>query len=151
MDSERRRRAIRHLISEVGVANQDEIRARLAREGFVVTQATISRDLSALGARKDGTGADARYVLGPPNQTNTDLQDALNTFGISISSSANVVVVRTEPSAAGVVAGAIDRAGIGSVLGTVAGDDTVIIITGDPDGGEALANVLDPVAIKELT
>ncbi|MBT8199859.1 MAG: ArgR family transcriptional regulator [Acidimicrobiia bacterium] len=151
MDTERRRRTIRQLIVETGVTSQNQIRERLATEGFVVTQATVSRDLAAVGARKSGNGPSATYVLGPPNQTSTDLTNALNTFGISIASSANIVVVRTEPSAAGVVAGAIDRAGLTSVIGTVAGDDTVIVITADPTGGEALANRLDPGAMEELT
>lgn len=149
MDSERRRRIIRHLVADVGVASQDQIRTALEAEGFSVTQATISRDLAALGAHKAGNGADARYVIGRPNQANLDLASAINGFAISIRASANLVVVKTEPSAAGVVAGAIDRAALAGAIGTVAGDDTVLVIAAKPEGGAGLVKLLDPSATKE--
>jgi len=142
MDS--RRRLIRHLIVDVGVGSQAEIQSLLATDGFEVTQATISRDLAALGAHKRGNGESARYVLGEPNQSDIEVDGALNNFAVSIAASGNTVVIKTQPSAAGVVAGAIDRADMSSVLGTVAGDDTVLVIAADPRGGSALANALDP-------
>lgn len=142
MDS--RRRLIRELVVDVGVSSQAELQTLLSERGFEVTQATISRDLTALGVHKSGNGSSARYILGIPNQSNIEIDGALNGFGVSIQASGNIVVIRTQPSAAAVVAGAIDRAGLNSVLGTVAGDDTVLIVTADPDGGTALANALDP-------
>lgn len=140
MDS--RRRLIRHLISVGGVSSQAELQEHLAGEGFKVTQATISRDLAAIGATKTEPGG--AYQLGEPNQSDLELDNALNSFAISIDASANLVVIKTQPSAAGVVAGAIDRAGLESVMGTVAGDDTVLVISVDARGGAKLAKALDP-------
>lgn len=137
-----RRRVLRRLLQDHVVRSQAEIVELLAGRGHAVTQATVSRDLAAIGAVKDGS---ARYVLARDERVDEALEDlahVLNEYAESIVGSGQVVVVRTPPGAAQVVAGAIDRARVADVLGTVAGDDTVLVVTtNDNDGAELAARL----------
>jgi transcriptional regulator of arginine metabolism len=136
------------------VRSQAELAAALNDEGFDVTQATLSRDLEELGAVKlrtpdgglpmyvvpeDGAPLTARAAGDAPPQRLARLIDELL---VSAEASANLVVLRTPPGAAHFLASAIDRAGLPEVLGTIAGDDTILAVARDPDGGKALAQHL---------
>ena len=132
------------------VHSQGELAAALAADGFRVTQATLSRDLDELGAVKLRTpdGGQPSYVVpqdGAPLASRHDRDDPpqrlarlLAELMTSADASANLVVLRTPPGASNFLASAIDRAGLPEVLGTVAGDDTILVISRDPSGGAAL-------------
>ncbi|MBK5265923.1 MAG: hypothetical protein JJE47_00670 [Acidimicrobiia bacterium] len=149
MNTASRRRLIRRLLMENVVSSQSEIVDLLIGESHEVTQATVSRDLHALGAVKSRWNGRLRYVL-PDDATPSDgeyviLARALVEFVESISVSANLVVIKTSPGAAGVVAGAIDASPLHGVLGTIAGDDTLMIVADEQYGGIGLANRLEQI------
>jgi transcriptional regulator of arginine metabolism len=140
-----RRRALRELIESRPVGSQAELVALLAERGFVVTQSTVSRDLHALGATKNG---DDRYVLVPAgsrSEAEEALARALSEFAQEITPTGNLVVVRTPPGAAQVVAAAIDAAALGGVVGTVAGDDTILVVAAESTGGRRVAQHLEQI------
>ncbi len=121
----------------------------LASAGHPVTQATVSRDLESLGAtkKKDGDGP-AHYVL-PESDTSITggghraVRAAIAGFVESIVPAGNLVVMRTPPGAAHLVAGAIDHGDVTGVVGTVAGDDTLLVVAADDVGGPRLAEFLE--------
>jgi transcriptional regulator of arginine metabolism len=142
------------ILSTRRVRSQAELAAALNDEGFEVTQATLSRDLEELGAVKlrtpdgglpmyvvpeDGAPLTARAAKDAPPQRLARLIDELL---VSAQASANLVILRTPPGAAHFLASAVDRAGLPDVLGTIAGDDTILVVARDPDGGKALAHHL---------
>jgi transcriptional regulator of arginine metabolism len=127
------------------MSSQAQLVGVLAQEGFEVTQATVSRDLKALGASKvRGTDGSFSYALGVNQGEDVDLGRTLAEFAGEISWSGNLVVIKTPPGAAQVVAGAIDRSTLDHVLGTVAGDDTVLVVA-DGTGGNRLSTVLERI------
>lgn len=145
-----RRRAIRRIIGLREVASQSELVAELADAGFDVTQATVSRDLREIGAVKV-RGASMRSVYSvQPGGVDGDevtsqqaLQRLLAEFAETIVPTGNLVVISTPPGAAQVVAGAVDRVGLDGVLGTVAGDDTLLVVTAEGNGGRIVAKQLE--------
>ena len=136
-----RRRALRRLISKGAVRSQAELVAGLEEQGFLVTQATVSRDLAAMGASKDGS----RYVINSHTVDHRYLARTLSTYVELFASSGNLVVLRTPPGAAQVVAAALDGSDLEEVLGTVAGDDTVLVISLKADGGASLQRRLEKI------
>ena len=140
------------MVTHHEVRSQTELATRLAEEGVHVTQATLSRDLVELDAVKvrspegvlvyavPGEGGDRSPAA--PRETAASLDRLSRLCGellVSADASANLVVLRTPPGAAQFLASAFDRAEFHDVLGTIAGDDTVMVIARDPDGGAALA------------
>ncbi len=133
-----RHNAIRELVSHSLVANQDELRRKLRRRGFEVTQATLSRDLHELRLSKGPGG----YVLpnGNGNGAATAVEDdsppsvaeMIESFGLRVRQAMNQVVVGTVMGGAQPVAAALDYEGWTEVVGTLAGDDTVLVICPDP-------------------
>ena len=151
-----RRTRIIEALSSRSIHSQEELRAVLADEGFTVTQATLSRDLVDLGAVKVSNG-DARSVYALPSEPNgtrpeaaveaapvglTRLARALHELAVSVDHSLNIVVVRTPPGGAQYLASAFDGAHWGSILGTVAGDDTVLIVTRGVEAGAEVAGAI---------
>jgi len=152
-------RAARHdrivaILSERTVRSQAELAAALESAGLSVTQATLSRDLDELGAVKlrspdgglpvyvvpeDDAPLTARTADDDPPQR---LARLLGELLISAEASANLVVLRTPSGAANFLASALDRARLPQILGTVAGDDTILVISRRPDGGRDLADRL---------
>ena len=131
-----RHSAIRELVGHSLVSNQDELRRKLRRRGFEVTQATLSRDIHELRLSKgpggyslpSGNGASAAIPDdGPPS-----VAEMVEGFGLQVRQAMNQVVVRTTMGGAQPVAAALDRAGWQEVVGTIAGDDTVLVICLDP-------------------
>jgi transcriptional regulator of arginine metabolism len=134
------------------VHSQTELVRLLADEGLTVTQATLSRDLEELGAVKlrAPDGGPAAYVV--PDEGTTPLRPAqgpparlvrvLEELLTGADSSGNLAVLRTPPGAAQYLASAMDRSGLPDVVGTIAGDDTILAVSRDPLGGAALAERL---------
>lgn len=122
----------------------------LREAGYDVTQATVSRDLRALGAVKarDAEGI-AHYVLAddlhPSNEAEEALAHAMDEYAESIHVSHNLVVIKTPPGAAHVVAAAVDGSSVVGVLGTVAGDDTLMIIAAEDVGGQRVRSQLERI------
>ena len=127
--------AIREVLSSSLVASQDELRRKLRRRGIHVTQATLSRDIHELRLFKGPTG----YSLPNGNHAAAAAQDndaptvveMLDSFGLRARQAMNQVVIRTVLGGAQPVAAALDRAEWPEVVGTVAGDDTVLVICPD--------------------
>ena len=136
------------LLSSNPVRSQTELAALLAEEGIDVTQATLSRDLEELGAVKlrgadGGTGVyvvpeDGSPVKGVSGGTER-LSRLLGELLVSTDASANLAVLRTPPGAAQYLASAIDRAALPYVVGTIAGDDTLLVVAREPLSGAELA------------
>ncbi|MGH7857760.1 MAG: arginine repressor, partial [Candidatus Binatia bacterium] len=127
---------------EAGLAaTQEEIVERLATEGFPATQATISRDLDAVGAVRRHEGGRIVYELpernGPPLAFGLR---ALTQFVRDVTPSGNLVVVKTFPGMASSVAALLDQSAVDGVVGTVAGDDTVLVVADERVGGRRLAS-----------
>ncbi|MEP6761681.1 MAG: arginine repressor [Sporichthyaceae bacterium] len=159
-----RHRRIVELLETRRVHSQGELARLLADDGVAVTQTTLSRDLDELGAVKirdsDGDlvyavpaeGGDTTPRLAPVTGENgARLGRLAAELLVSADSSANLAVLRTPPGAAQFLASAIDRSGSTDVLGTIAGDDTVLLISRDPAGGAALAARLLQLAEKSVT
>ena len=142
-----RRRALRSLVNRRSIASQRQLVELLAEAGYPVTQATVSRDLDAIGAQKHGNGdGEVRYVIAEPASEETAaLARVLAEFVEEIVPSGNLVVLKTPPGAAQVVAGALDRARLDNVAGTVAGDDTLLAVAGEENGGWRLAKELERI------
>lgn len=143
---------ITRVLSRTSVRSQGELAAALAAEGLNVTQATLSRDLVELRAEKirsaDGTlayavpaeGGDRRpQGVHDTEQLAARLARLCAELLVTAEASGNLVVLRTPPGAAQFLASAIDHSVLPGVLGTIAGDDTVLVIARDVDGGDAVA------------
>jgi transcriptional regulator of arginine metabolism len=128
---EDRQRAILDLVRERPVQTQQELAQALAARGFSATQATISRDVQELGLVRTG----GRYRVGGPVSVASELV-------LSITRVQFLVVVRTPPGTANLVARAIDESGLEGIAGTLAGDDTIIVVLGDGDAADSLRRFL---------
>lgn len=148
------------LVSRAPVRSQGELAKLLAAEGIEVTQATLSRDLDELGAVKlrgpDG-GAPA-YVIPEDGNPIKGVQGGTSRLArlladllASAEGSGNLTVLRTPPGAAQFLASAIDRAALDEVAGTIAGDDTVMVIAREPVTGRALADRFSALVAREST
>jgi transcriptional regulator of arginine metabolism len=139
----RRQHRIARLLEEQVISSQVQLVELLATEGLNLTQATVSRDLEELGAVKvripGGAMAYAIPELAKDRVAPEDvLRKVLGEFLVEAGHSANLAVLRTPPGSAHVVASALDRANLPDVLGTVAGDDTVLVVC-PPEGGEKMS------------
>ena len=144
-----RQQRIADLVTRTPVRSQSELARLLADDGLVVTQATLSRDLDELGASKvRGADGALRYAVSTDGaRVGADtLARTLADLLLSAEPSGNLVVARTPPGGAHLLGSAIDRSGHADVLGTVAGDDTVLVITRRANGGAALARHLVALA-----
>ena len=144
-----RQRRIIDLVRRTPVRSQTQLAELLAADGLVVTQATLSRDLEELGATKvraDDGGL--VYSVDPDTgRASTDrVARVLADLLVSAEPSANLVVLRTPPGAAQFLASAIDHTAQPDVLGTIAGDDTVMLICRDPHGGPGVARRFTRIA-----
>lgn len=141
-----RLRAIAELIRSRPIANQEELAQRLASAGHSVAQATVSRDLEELGAVKVRHSDGVAYALpgetGPPRLAERRLAEILREWVRAIAPAASLVVVKTHPGSAHLVAAALDQAEPEGAIGTVSGDDTLFVATASPRAASALARVL---------
>jgi transcriptional regulator of arginine metabolism len=154
-----RQARIVELVSREQIRSQTELLNLLEAEGIETTQATLSRDLDELGAVKlrgaDGGipayvipegGSPVRGVEGGTGRLARLLGDLL----VSADASGNLAVLRTPPGAAHYLASALDRAALHDVVGTIAGDDTVLVVAREPLTGAELAARLTTLTMKEL-
>jgi transcriptional regulator of arginine metabolism len=145
-----RQHRIARLLEQHAVSGQAQLVELLAAEGVVATQGTVSRDLDEMGAVKVRmAGGDLVYAV-PEFEERVEPEEHLKrVFGewvVEVANSANVVVVRTPPGSAHVVASAIDRAGLADIVGTVAGDDTILVVATEHAGGAKVAKRLSTLA-----
>ncbi|MBW0145351.1 arginine repressor [Sphingomicrobium clamense] len=143
---EDRRRALAAMLREGGAASQEELVAKLAQAGHPTTQATVSRDLDAIGAvkgRKDGKTA---YLLsdqlGELDARGEALDRILGEWLHSAESAGNMVVLRSRPGSAHIIGAALDAAALTEIAGTIAGDDTLFIAVRDGSDPARLATKL---------
>ena len=146
-----RQQAIAKLVARCAVTNQPQLVDLLAEEGIAATQATVSRDLEDLGAVKVRVpGGETVYAIpeyepariAPEDQ----LRRVMGEWVAEVRVSINLVILRTPPGCAHVVASALDRSGMAGMLGTVAGDDTLLCVAEESLGGAALADRLRDLA-----
>jgi transcriptional regulator of arginine metabolism len=147
-DKSTRQAAIRALVAERVVASQEELRQLLAHRGWEVTQSTLSRDLRELRlARIPDSQGRARYAFpdSATEDTTPQLEHLLPQLLLRVEAVQTLVVARTVPSGAQPVAAALDGAGWTDVLGTIAGDDTVLIICRSAEAQERVVRRLQPL------
>jgi len=154
MSKVQRQQAIGRIIERHQVSSQPQLVDLLADEGIAATQATVSRDLDDLGAIKvrvpGGATVYAVPEFVPERVAPVDqLRRVMGEWVADVSHSANLVIVRTPPGCAHVVASALDRSGLDGLLGTVAGDDTMMCVATEAVGGAGLAANLRELAGME--
>ena len=133
-----RRARVISLVESGVIHSQADLVKELKKAGYKVTQATASRDLDEVGAVRGSHG----YQLA--NSSDDSLSRVLTTekLIISVESSGNLAVVRTPPGGAQLLASNLDHSGIKSIIGTIAGDDTVMVVSRKSNGGAELAKEL---------
>ncbi len=146
-----RQHRVARLLEHHVVSNQAQLVALLAEEGVEATQTTVSRDLEEIGAIKvRAPGGDTVYALPElavrPVAPEDHLRRVLGEWVVETAHSANLVILRTPPGCAHVVGSALDRSGFDGMIGTVAGDDTVLVVAAEATGGAALAQRLAELA-----
>ena len=139
-----RQHRIARLLEDQAVSSQAQLVELLAADGVVATQATVSRDLEELGAVKVRIpGGTMAYAIPEHAQERSGPDDHLRRvmgeFVVDVAHSGNLVVLRTPPGSAHVIGSALDRAGLPDVLGTVAGDDTLLLVCSEQTGGAQVA------------
>lgn len=141
----RRLRIITEIIGNTAVSSQEEVTERLAQMGLIVTQATVSRDLDHLGAIKVRHGGVLRYALPgdlPAEQPPGRLERIFAEWVLSVEPAGNLIVLRTPPGSAHIVAHALDQAQPEEFAGTLAGDDTLFVAVRDGVEPHAMAQQL---------
>jgi transcriptional regulator of arginine metabolism len=148
---QQRQQMISRLIEQQAVSSQPQLQALLRKKKIEATQATISRDLEELGAVKvrnsEGESVYAIAEYAPARVAPSDqLRRVMSEWVAEITSSGTLVVVRTPPGCAHVVASALDRSAMTGLVGTVAGDDTILCVASEQLGGKGLAQRLSEMA-----
>lgn len=141
MKSERQNRIL-ELVSQYEIETQEDMMERLRADGYMVTQATVSRDLKELKLTKALTARGTyRYCVasGRTHVGNVRLNNAMADSILHVDYSMNNVVIKTYPGMAQAVASAVDALNMHSILGCVAGDDTIIIVARDADSSEEIS------------
>jgi len=151
MTKAHRQHRVSAILEEQTITSQAQLVDQLEREGIAATQATVSRDLDELGAIKVRiSGGETIYAIPelPVDRVAPEdhLRRVLGDWMADVVHSGNLVVLRTPPGSAHVVASALDRAGMSEILGTVAGDDTMIVVAAEDIGGKLLAARLRELA-----
>jgi transcriptional regulator of arginine metabolism len=146
-----RQHRIAKLLVEESVTSQAHLVELLAADGVAATQATVSRDLDDLGAVKVRIAGGASVYAIPelptePRAPEDHLRRVFGDWVVEVGHSGTLVVLRTPPGSAHVVGSALDRSRLPEVLGTVAGDDTLIVVVTEAAGGEAVARALADLA-----
>ena len=151
MTKRQRQHVIGQLLANHPVASQAQLVELLEREGIEATQATVSRDLDDIGAVKVRVaGGETVYAVpelpAERHVPQDHLRRVLGEWVVEVGHSHNIVMMRTPPGSAHVVGSALDRRGLAEVLGTVAGDDTIMVVAAASTTGEALAELLRDLA-----
>jgi transcriptional regulator of arginine metabolism len=138
MNKNFRQGQILKIIRDKQIFTQDELARELGREGIQTTQVTLSRDMRELGLVKTTDG----YRIFSADQGGPELADVVNEYLQDIRVAQNLVVLRTSPGNANTLAVAIDRQELEEIVGTVAGDDTILVITPDSEAAVAFRQEL---------
>ena len=151
MAKPQRQHRIARILEQHAVSNQIQLVELLADDGVIATQATVSRDLEDMGAVKVRVpGGELVYAIPelPSNQLapEDNLRRVFGDWVVDVAHSANLVVLRTPPGSAHVVASALDRAGLDEIIGTVAGDDTILIVCAERTPGRVFAERMRSLA-----
>ena len=138
---QQRHNTVRNLLHEAPVANQDVLRRRLAERGFHVTQATLSRDIHEMRLSKGPLG----YTLPKGGEEDEGdslpgIREVLRSFGLEVRPAANLIIIITTTGGAQPVAAGIDYEDWPEVVGTIAGDDTVLVVCPDVRQAQVLQN-----------
>jgi transcriptional regulator of arginine metabolism len=138
-----RQNTILKIIEQEQISSQDELRKRLHRAGFKVTQATLSRDVNELGLVKGPDGY--HFPVGGPaplaaEQVLPSANRLVREFVLGVREAQNLVVIKTAVGSAGTVAASLDGEAWPEVIGTIAGDDTILIITTNSKAAGKLVN-----------
>ncbi len=146
-----RQHRIARLLEQHAVSSQAQLVELLAADGVAATQATVSRDLEDLGAVKVRVpGGDTVYAIPEVAHDRVAPEDHLRRvmgeWVVEVAHSGNLVVLRTPPGSAHVVGSALDRSGLDDVIGTVAGDDTILVVVREGAGGARVAGRLRDLA-----
>lgn len=143
----RRHSKLLSIIASKDIQTQEALLEELTKEGFKVTQATVSRDIKELGLVKipSNDGSTYKYSLPAARQDSDRHTQLLSDAVISVNFALHTVVAKTFPGMAPAVAASLDSIMEGEILGTIAGDDTVLIITEDVDKAERLAKKLNKI------
>ena len=146
-----RQHRIAKLLAEHPVGSQTQLVELLSADGVVATQATVSRDLEELGAVKVRVpGGEMVYAVPELSRDRLAPEDHLRRvladWVVQVGHSGNLVVVQTPPGCAHVVASAIDRSGVEGILGTVAGDDTLLLVADEQTGAATIADKISALA-----
>ncbi len=127
------------LIKAGKISSQGDLVKELKKSGFVVTQATASRDLEEIGAVR---GRNGYTIAESDNDSMARSMPLPGDLILSVESSGNLAVVRTPPGGAQFLASSLDHSGLKSIIGTIAGDDTVLVVSRKASGGGELAKEL---------
>ena len=119
--------AIKEIIGNTAVASQDELRLEMKRKGFDVTQATLSRDLKEMGVARVSSGEGMHYILQPAGELRI-LRPLVGAQVLSIVASETLIIVKTLPGSANVVGEFVDTLHPVDIIGTIAGDNTLLVI-----------------------
>ena len=142
-----RHAAILRIVRDRRIASQDELREALITEGFTVTQATLSRDIRELGLAKLSDPQGGPYYANPADAAlRPDLGSILPTLMLSVEGTGPLLVIKTADGGAGAVGAALDQAGWSEIIGTIAGEDTVLVITRSPKLRAQVAHKLGTLA-----
>jgi transcriptional regulator of arginine metabolism len=151
MSKAQRQHRIARLLEDHAVTSQGQLVDLLGADGIAATQATVSRDLEDLGAIKVRVpGGETVYAIPelPTRQIAPEdhLRRVFSDWVVEVVNSQNLIVVRTPPGSAHVVGSALDRSGLPGVIGTVAGDDTLLVVADEEHGGAVMAARLRDLA-----
>ena len=137
-----RQSVIRSLVRRENIANQEELQSLLEKEGFIVAQATLSRDLKELGIIKEHYVTDYLFRLHASANPAPTTQINMTSSVLSVQFSGNLAVLKTHPGHASMVAAFLDSGAVVQIIGTIAGDDTVLAILRERTPQDAVLNGL---------
>lgn len=150
MSKNPRRAKIATIITEYEISTQEELATRLVECGFNATQATVSRDIKELGLIKiKGQNKNFKYALPEKSEKTVVTEDKvitlLKTFIVSVQSARNLVVIKTLEGNGSSCGMAVDKLGLKHIVGSIAGDDTLLVVTATDEDAQAVVNY-----VKEL-
>lgn len=157
-EKQTRMEILKMLISNKELSSQEEVLQALSREGYNITQATLSRDMKQLKVAK-AASMNGKYIYVLPNETMykrvpskaTSMRDMIRTSGFrSINFSGDMAVIKTRPGYASCIAYNIDNSDIPQILGTIAGDDTIFIVKRQGTTNQEIINSLQQI-LPEIT
>lgn len=146
MTKTHRHRLIARLLNTSSVRSQEHLRALLLEAGVRATQGTLSRDLRELGVVKSPSGYALSHRPAETGKNVSDLERALETHLLATEFAGNVVVLKTEPGHANLLASEVDRSTPTGIVGSIAGDDTIFLVARTPKAARSVSIQLSKLA-----